>query len=282
MSNIDVLGLLRQYGLHTNKNLGQNFLKDPSVLESIASAALPWGAGGILEIGAGVGSLTALLCDHSRRVVTVEIDRSLQPLLEGQITADHHSFLWKDILECDYSALAGEYFEGEPFTVVGNLPYYITTEILSALLSAPLWNCAVLMVQKEVAERLICAPGSKEYRALSVLTQAFCEGELLFEVPPHCFQPAPHVTSAVLRLVPKTCPVEDPAGFARFVRSAFLARRKMFASAPAVQQALKMNKESLCKLLRSVELPENARGETFTPAQFIALYNLAQKNFPSP
>ncbi|MBQ7095753.1 MAG: ribosomal RNA small subunit methyltransferase A [Clostridia bacterium] len=279
MNHIDVLGLLRQYGLHTNKNLGQNFLKDPSVLEGIAKAALPFGENGILEIGAGIGSLTTLLCQRAKKVVTVEIDRSLQPLLEAQVPFPHHSFLWKDILECDYSALSGEYFSKEPFTIVGNLPYYITTEILSALLMSGQWNCAVLMVQKEVAERLLCPPGSKEYRALSVLTQAFCKGELLFEVPPHCFQPAPHVWSGVLRLTPKDSGIEDREGFARFVKSAFLARRKMFAASPAVQQALKMNKEQLSALLRSADLPENARGETFSPEQFINLYKLAQKNF---
>lgn len=278
MNNIDVLGLLTQYGLHTNKNLGQNFLRDPSVLQEIAAAAIPYGKGGILEIGAGIGSLTALLCKDSERVVTVEIDRSLQPLLEGQINAPHHSFLWKDILECDYSTIRREYFGDAPFTVVGNLPYYITTEILTALLLNPLWNCAVLMVQKEVAERLLSPPGGKEYRALSVLTQAFCEGELLFEVPPHCFQPAPHVTSAVLRLIPKEGAISDRENFARFVKSAFLSRRKMFASAPAVQQALRMNKEQISHLLRSVDLPENARGETFTPTEFLTLHKLAQKN----
>ena len=280
MNQIDVLGVLAQYDLHTNKNLGQNFLKDPTVLKQIAEAAAPFGEAGILEIGAGIGSLTTLLCERSRRTVTVEIDRSLSPLLNGQVTASHHTFLWKDILQCEYSALSREYFEGAPFTVVGNLPYYITTEILSALLADRCWNCAVLMVQKEVAERLLSGPGSKEYRALSVLLQACCQGELLFEVPPHCFQPAPHVWSAVLRLVPKEPAVEDFEGFARFVQSAFFARRKMFASAPMVQQALKRNKEELCALLRQANLPENARGETFTPQEFITLYNLAQKKNP--
>lgn len=276
---IDVAALLKQYGLHTNKNLGQNFLKDRSVLEQICQGALPFGKEGILEIGAGVGSLTALLCEESERVLTVEIDESLKPLLLEQVPHQNHHFLWKDILACDYSALRGEYFSGKPFTIVGNLPYYITAEILDRLFLSADWNCAVLMVQKEAAERLLSRPGSKEYRAQGVFLQAFYEGELLFEVPPHCFQPAPHVWSAVIRLLPKEPPVKDRVGFAKFLKSAFLSRRKMFASSKAVQQQLRRSREELSEILRSIGIEENARAETFSPDQFAKVYNLAQKNF---
>lgn len=277
---IDVAALLKRHGLHTNKNLGQNFLRDPSVLRQIRDAALPFGEEGILEIGAGIGSLTALLCERSKRVATVEIDESLKGLLSEQVPHPNHSFIWKDILACDYSAIKGEYFEGKPFTVVGNLPYYITAEILDQLYLSTDWNCAVLMVQKEAAERLLSPPGCKEYRAQSVLTQALYQGELLFEVPPHCFQPAPHVWSAVIRLTPKGEPPADRRDFAAFLKSAFLSRRKMFASSKAVQQKLRCSREELTEILRSVGIDENARCETFSPEQFMKVYKLAQKNFP--
>lgn len=279
---IDVLALLNRHGLHTNKNLGQNFLKDPSVLERICAAAAPFGESGILEIGAGVGSLTRLLCESAPKVVTVEIDESLRELLSEQVPHQNHQFLWKDILTCDYSAIKREYFSGKPYAIVGNLPYYITAEILDRLFLSEDWNCAVLMVQKEAAERLLAKPSSKEYRAQGVFLQAFYEGEILFEVPPHCFQPAPHVWSAVLRLKPKAPPVEDRQGFAKFLKSAFLSRRKIFASSPAVQQTLGCSKEKLIEILRSMEISENARAETFSPAQFSKVYNLAQKIESNP
>ncbi len=273
MKEIPVQEMLARHGLSTVKALGQNFLKDASVLESIAAAA---GQGGnVLEIGAGIGTLTNLLSKNARRAVTVEIDRRLEPMLRQEVPNPNHRFLWQDILATDLKAVAEEYFEGEPFTVVGNLPYYITTEILLKLFAAlPAWERAVLMVQKEVADRLLCSAGSKEYRALSVITQTLCEGEKILEVPPHCFVPAPHVHSAVLVLTPReTRPAE---GFVSFVQSGFAARRKMLCSSPAFLQKTGLQKEGLRQLLAEAGLPENARGETFSPADWYRLYELAQ------
>lgn len=273
MNEIRVRELLDRYGLSTTKSLGQNFLRDVSVLEAIAEAA---GKGGnILEIGAGVGSLTNLLAKNAEKAVTVEIDRHLEPLLTQEVTAENHRFIWSDILKCDLAALQKEQFGGEGYTVVGNLPYYITTEILLMLFAAMGgWERAVLMVQKEVAERLLTPAGTKEYRALSVITQAFCQGELLLEVPPHCFVPAPHVHSAVMMLEPKAN--RPDKGFISFVQSGFAARRKMLCSSPAFKQRTGLDKEGISALLRAADLPENARGETFSPAQWIRLYELAQ------
>lgn len=273
MNEICVRAILDRYGLSTTKSLGQNFLRDASVLEQIAEAA---GTGGnVLEIGAGIGSLTNLLAARAKKAVTVEIDRRLEPLLTQEVTAENHRFIWSDILKCDLAALQMEQFGGEGYTVVGNLPYYITTDILLMLFAAMGgWQRAVLMVQKEVAERLLCPAGTKDYRALSVITQAFCQGELLLEVPPHCFVPAPHVHSAVMVLEPKG-ERPDP-GFLSFVQSGFAARRKMLCSSPAFKQRTDLSKEGISALLRAAELPENARGETFSPAEWIRLYELAQ------
>ncbi len=275
MNDPKVSEILARHGLSTAKSLGQNFLKSGDVLERIAQAALP--AEGILEIGAGIGSLTGLLCQGAQKVVTVEIDRKLEPLLSEQVPFENHRFLWQDILKTDLPSIVQAEF-GQPVTVVGNLPYYITTEILLLLLkNIDCWESAVLMVQQEVAERLLCGPGSKEYRAASVWVQGLCEGEYLFEVPPHCFHPAPRVHSAVIRLRPKAGR-PDPKGFIAFAQAAFAARRKMFASSAAVQGLLKTDKSGLLALLEQAGLPATARAEAFDVAEFLQLYKLAQNN----
>lgn len=268
MNDPNVGAILARHGLATAKSLGQNFLRDGEVLERIAAAACP--AERILEIGAGIGSLTGLLCRGANEVITVEIDRKLQPLLTEEVPFENHTFVWEDILKFDFSALRA------PYTVVGNLPYYITTDILMLLLrQINSWGSAVLMVQREVAERLLAGPGSKEYRAASVIVQTLCRGELLFEVPPHCFYPPPHVHSAVLRLTPKK-DRPDPDAFIRFIQACFAARRKMLTASPALQQLLQTDKKGLISLLAAAELPQNSRAETFTPEEFCRLYKLAQ------
>jgi 16S rRNA (adenine1518-N6/adenine1519-N6)-dimethyltransferase len=274
MNNPDVSGILARYGLATAKSLGQNFLTDGSVLQRIAAAACP--AEGVLEIGAGIGSLTGLLCQGAEQVVTVEIDQKLQPLLQEQVPHPNHTFIWSDILKCSLPQIGATHFNGKPYTVVGNLPYYITTDILMLLLqNVAHWSSAVLMVQREVAQRLLAQPGSKDYRAASVLVQSLCQGELLFEVPPHCFYPPPHVHSAVIRLVPQA-DRPDPKGYIAFVQAAFAARRKMLAASPAVQQVLKTDKAGITALLEQAGLPQTSRGEAFTAQEFCRLYKLAQ------
>lgn len=272
-NEIDVQGILARYGLFTQKSLGQNFLKDQRVLQEIALFA---GSGrNILEIGAGIGSLTRLLAKDAKRVVTVEIDRRLEGMLSQEVQEKNHTFLWEDFLRCDLSKIAKEQFGGEPFTVVGNLPYYITTEILLKLFEAlPLWERAVVMVQKEVADRLLCEKGSKEYRALSVITQTYCEGAKRLEVAPHSFVPAPHVHSAVMVLEPKESYPDK--GYISFVQSGFAARRKMLASSPAFLNRAGLQKEELRALLKQANLEENARGESFSPSDWNRVYELAQ------
>ena len=270
MNNPNVQEILQRHGLATAKSLGQNFLRDGAVLEAIAAAAAP--ATRILEIGAGVGSLTGLLCRRAEQVITVEIDRKLEPLLREEVPFENHRFIWSDILKYDFSAPEA------PFTVVGNLPYYITTEILMLLLKQlPRWDSAVLMVQREVAERLLCGPGSKEYRAASAIVQGLCDGELLFEVPPHCFFPPPHVHSAVLRLTPKK-DFPNPESYIRFINTCFAARRKQLCSSAALQQLLKTDKNGLITLLEEAGFPPDIRAERFTSEDFLRIYKLCTKN----
>lgn len=270
MNDPKVGEILSRHGLNTAKSLGQNFLRDGAVLEAIAQAACP--AERILEIGAGIGSLTGLLCHGAEQVTTVEIDRSLQPLLAEEVPFPNHTFAWEDVLKFDFSAVDA------PYTVVGNLPYYITTDIIMLLFRhLHRWEKAVLMVQREVADRLLAGPGSKEYRAASVILQVLCQGETLFTVPPHCFYPPPHVHSAVMRLTPRA-ERPDPEKFIRFVNACFAARRKQLASAPALLQLLQIDKNRMISLLEEAGLPPNSRAESFTPEEFLTLYKLCTKD----
>ncbi|MBQ8893971.1 MAG: ribosomal RNA small subunit methyltransferase A [Clostridia bacterium] len=269
MNDPKVGEILSRYGLDTAKSLGQNFLRDGEVLERIAAAACP--AGRILEIGAGIGSLTGLLCQGAKQVTTVEIDEKLRPLLTEEVPHPNHRFIWEDILKFDFTAIEA------PFTIVGNLPYYITTDILMLLFrQMGRWEKAVLMVQREVADRLLAGPGSKEYRAASVILQSFCRGETLFEVPPHCFYPPPHVHSAVMLLEPKK-DRPDTEGYMKFVQACFAARRKMLAASPALLQLLHIDKNRMISTLSEAGLPQNSRAEAFTPEEFQRLYKLCTK-----
>lgn len=254
------------------KSLGQNFLFDRSTLEHIVGAV---GNGGdnVVEIGAGVGILTELLCQNNAKVVTVEIDETLFPILREAVTAPNFHLYHGDILQTDLAALNAEFFDGQRCKIVGNLPYYITTDIVKKLVGAlPLFDRAVIMVQKEFADRMTARPGQKEYRAMTAVVQALFDIERVCVVPPHCFVPAPHVDSAVITLTPKSVPLLPPtegAAFLAFVNAAFAARRKQLASLGA---GLGTTREVLTDWLMQNGLPVTARAEILTPPQFADLY----------
>lgn len=269
--------ILALHGKNLKRSLGQNFLFDEKILRTISRAAVEQEVPNIVEIGAGVGLLTDMLCQNAKKVVTVEIDQTLPPILSQTVPHANFSLFLSDILKTDLAALSTQYFEGKKFVIVGNLPYYITAKILRKLMAdIALFERAVIMVQKEVADRLQSAPGSKEYRAGALQIQALFDTEYVCTVPPHAFVPAPHIDSAVITLTPKKEPLVKEADiptFLRFTDTAFLSRRKQLKS---VAKTLSTTSEQMAQSLAALDLPDTARAESLTPEQMVKLfYNLA-------
>lgn len=268
----------QKYGFHMSKGLGQNFLCDPEVLEKIAVAAQLDADSGVLEIGPGIGVLTAALAKHAKKITAVEVDGRLLPVLEETL-AEYRNIhvVHADILKLDLSRFIREEFaDCSKVSIAANLPYYITTPILTRLLEARNLGVEsiVVMVQKEVGVRLCSGPGSKNYSSLSVLTGYHCEAELVCTVPASSFIPAPKVESAVVRLTMRKVPAVSPKNEALFfqtVRAAFGQRRKTLLNALAGAPVFGLSKEELRGIIRSLGLSELVRGEELGIHEFAAL-----------
>ena len=229
--------LLKRHGLSPKKSLGQNFLVDPRAQERIVAAAEIQDTDVVVEIGAGLGALTARLADKAKRVIAIDRDAQLVPVLRSEL-ADRANLeiVLGDALEFDLAQASSN--AGQPLVVVGNLPYVVTSPVLFATIEAAaggqVVDRAIFMVQKEFAQRMLAPPGSRTYGRLSVMVQQAASAEILFHVGAGAFLPPPAVTSTVLRLRPRAQPlaaVRDSALFARVVREAFGARRKMLRRA---------------------------------------------------
>lgn len=254
--------IAEQFDFGFSKGLGQNFLLDPQVLDKIADAADI--DEGVLEIGPGFGVLTKRLCQTGKKVVSVEIDKRLIPVLDFTLSEfDNVKIIEKDILKTDVKALIDEEFSGKKISVAANLPYYITTPIITKLIEEklPIKNI-VVMVQKEVAERIAAKPGKKDYGAISVLCQYYTNPRLVTIVPKGSFYPAPKVDSAVLCMEVQDKPnvdVLDEKLFFRVVRSAFSQRRKTLLN--CLSSTFSCTKEELSNLLISIGIEPTVRGE---------------------
>ncbi len=268
--------LLAEHGFHFSKAKGQNFLIAPWVPESIAREAGVDESAGVLEIGPGIGPLTQQLCLRAGKVCAVELDRRLEPILRQTVGEfDNLQIVWDDVLNLDIPALVRETFGALRPMACANLPYYITSPILSALLEADCFDSVTVMVQKEVAQRIAAKPGTGDYGAFSVFCQYYAEPQLLFDVPAHCFLPQPKVTSAVIRLqVRKQRPweIDDTDVFFKTVRAGFAMRRKKLSNGLAAGFAF-LGKEGATQVIAACGLPENVRAETLSIAQFAALAN---------
>lgn len=275
--NIDVMKpLLAQHGFHFSKAKGQNFLIARWVPERIALESGVDSSAGVLEIGPGIGPLTQQLSLRAGKVCAVEVDQRLEPILQATLAqCDNVTVLWSDILKQDIPQLVRERFAGLRPMACANLPYYITSPILSALLEAKCFEAVTVMVQKEVAQRIAAKPGTADYSAFTVFCQYYAQPKLLFDVPAHCFLPQPKVTSAVITLqVRKELPwdVADEAMFFRVVRASFAMRRK------TLQNGLEagfpeLGKAGAGEVLRAVGLSETVRGETLDIPAFAAIAN---------
>lgn len=258
------------------KNFGQNFLIDSNILDKIAACANITKEDCVLEIGPGIGSLTQVLAEHARQVVAVEIDSTLIPILRQTLSDyDNIEILHQDILKTDIAKIIQEKNNGKPIKVVANLPYYITTPIIMDLLEKEhLVDSITVMVQKEVAERMQAHPKEKEYGALSVAVQYYCDAKLNMIVQPSCFMPRPKVASAVitLQVLPeRKLPVAEESLFFHIVKCAFGQRRKTLINCLFHLGNLGLSKEELAALLEELGWDARIRGEALGLEEFAAL-----------
>ena len=259
--------------LHFNKSLGQNFLTDDAILDEIIFSSGAKDDVNVLEIGPGAGALTTRLAKHSKRVVAVEIDTSLIPMLcENLSEFGNVKVINKDILKVDLKQLIEEEFGGEEVLVVANLPYYITTPIVMKLLEEnPGFSSITVMVQKEVADRLAAAPGGKKCGAITYSVNYYCETEKVVDVPPEAFVPAPKVWSSVIKLTLRDAPPVDCINkehLFELVKAAFLMRRKTFINCVSQSKTINCDKGTLKEILKELGISETIRGEALTLVQY--------------
>ena len=263
--------LCARYDFALSKGFGQNFIINPGICPRIAEASGIGPGWGALEVGPGIGVLTEQLCKRADNVVSIEVDKRLPPLLE-ETMADYDNFklILNDVLKVDLKALLAEEFGGKPVAVCANLPYYITSPILMRLLEEklPIRNITV-MVQKEAAQRLCAAPGTRDAGAISYAVAYYAEPKLLFSVQPGSFYPAPKVTSAVVRMdirPTSAVQVEDEAGYFALVRAAFGQRRKTAAN--AIAGGLNLPKEKVIAAIEAAGFDARIRPEALTLEDF--------------
>ena len=268
--------LLAEHGFHFSKAKGQNFLIARWVPERIAEEAGVDATAGVLEIGPGIGPLTQQLALRAGKVCAVELDKRLEPILAMTVGEfPNLEIIWDDVLKQNIPALVAEKFPGLRPMACANLPYYITSPILSALLEAECFQAVTVMVQKEVALRIAAKPGTADYSAFTVFCQYYAQPEILFDVPAHCFLPQPKVTSAVVTLKTyETCPwdIDDKATFFRTVKASFAMRRKKLLNGLAAGFS-ELGKEALAEVIAECGFDENVRGETLSIEEFAKLSN---------
>ena len=260
----EIRALLSRHGFRFSKSMGQNFLVAGWVPREIAAASGADGAHGVLEIGPGIGCLTRELCALAGQVVSVELDKALLPVLaETMAGADRFTLIPGDILKLDVPALVDQHFQGLTPLVCANLPYNITTPVLRVLASCGRFEAMTVMIQREVALRLAARPGTGDYGAFTVFMQYYSQPEILFDVPPNCFLPAPKVTSAVVRCRMRQTPAVSPACgqdfFFRTVRAAFAQRRKTLANSLA--SVFGLGRERIAGAISACGLSPTVRGE---------------------
>lgn len=270
-----VRALCEKYDFALSKGFGQNFIVNSGLPPKIVDASGVDKRYGVLEIGPGIGALSHELCERAGKVVAVELDKTLLPILDETMARfDNFEVVSADILKTDIPALVREKFAGLTPIVCANLPYNITTPAITALIESKCFESITVLVQKEVAERLCAAPGTSAYGAFSVFMQYHTEPEYLFTVPRECFEPQPKVTSAVLRAVVRKQPpveVEDEKLFFRVVYAAFALRRKTLVNSLMTAFGSQLTKEQVTQAVTSCGLEANIRGERLGLSEFAAL-----------
>ena len=275
----NTIEVLQKYNFSFQKKFGQNFLIDTHVLDKIIQSANITEDDMVLEIGPGIGTMTQYLAQAAGKVIAVEIDKNLIPILEDTLSGyDNVRVINEDVLKLDLKKIADEENNGKPVKVVANLPYYITTPIIMGLFEneVPVESITV-MVQKEVADRMQTGPGNKDYGALSLAVQYYADPYIVANVPPNCFMPRPKVGSAVIRLTRHAAPpvkVDNEKWMFDIIRASFNQRRKTLANGLKNSQELQFTKEQVEQAITECGLPLNIRGEALTLEQFAALADI--------
>lgn len=272
----ETIRIIRKYNFGFQKKFGQNFLIDAHVLEKIIASSNITKDDCVLEIGPGIGTLTQYLSEAARKVISVEIDTNLMPVLQETLRdCPNVTVINEDILKTDIRRIAEQYNDGRPMRVCANLPYYITTPIIMHLLEEHLpVRSITVMVQKEVAQRMQAGPGTKDYGALSLAVQYFSIPQITANVPPNCFIPRPNVGSAVIHMEVRDeppYPVKNEKLLFDLIRAAFNQRRKTLANAVGNASFVQAGREETANALLRMGLKDNVRGEALTLEQFAHL-----------
>lgn len=270
----EIKELLVRHGFRFSKSLGQNFLTAAWVPEQIADSALIDSSTGVLEVGPGIGCLTEQLSRRAAKVISVELDKTLMPVLSETLTGcDNTEVLFADILKTNLEEIVKKDLAGLKPVVCANLPYNVTSPVLTKLVTSGLFDAVTVMIQREVARR-ICAPaGDADYSAFGILMQWYTQPEILFDVPPSCFVPQPKVTSSVIRLVKREHPplaVKNEEQMFALIRASFNQRRKTLVN--AVSSNVKgIDKDSFSAVLEECGFDVRVRGETLSISDFAAI-----------
>lgn len=262
--------IISRYGFEFSKALGQNFLIDGNILRKIVDSGDIGPEDYVLEIGPGIGTLTEELALRAKKVVAVELDNRLLPILDDTLEKYKNiEIIHGDILKVDVEKLIDEKFEGGPIKVVANLPYYVTTPIISKLIEDNLnIESIIVMVQKEVAERMAAGPGGKEYGSLSVFINFYSHPEIILKVPKTVFMPQPKIDSAVIKLnIRKDLPDVDPDKFSKIVKAAFSKRRKTILNSLSTY-GFNIEKEEIIEALNKANIDLKSRAENLSLEDF--------------
>ena len=270
----DIKSLFASHGFRFSKSMGQNFLTAAWVPEDIAEAAQLDENTGVLEVGPGIGCLTEQLALRAGKVVAVELDNALRPVLRQTLAGKNNvEIIFGDVLKQDIKGLVSEKMQGLRPVVCANLPYNVTSPLITAFLEAECFDSVTVMIQREVAKRICAKPATADYGAFTVLVNWYAEPELLFDVPPSCFIPQPKVTSSVIRLKTRSEPpveVKYKALFFRVVRAAFGMRRKTLTNALSANFN-ELNKADIENLLTACGFDPKIRGEVLSIGDFAAI-----------